>query len=484
MNRTRNFVKIFRAGIIAFAILLVSGGFADAQEKTTKAADEVFADLSMPGSPGCALAVARGGKIVYKKGYGLANIEEGVPITPQTVFDIGSTSKQFTSASILLLEKQGKLSVQDDVRKYLPEIPDYGHKITILHLLNHTSGLRDYLTLFDLAGVNTDSVTTDDDALAIIARQKALNFEPGSDWLYSNSGFFLLSVIVKRVSGKSLREFAAENIFEPLEMKHTVFRNEHTQLVPNRALAYDPKEGGYVLNVSYFEQTGDGAVHTSVEDLLKWDENFYSGKVGGEAFLNEIQEPGKLNSGKTLDYAKGLFVGRYRGLRFVDHGGSWGGYRAQLLRFPEQHFSVVCLCNVANANPEKRAHQVADVFLATEMKEPKPTAESDGSSHDKKETIPLSADQLNAYEGNFRSEELLTTYTLGVAGVKLMLQNVQNGDGFLHSSQQLTLRPVGQNTFVVDDEGLEFIFERDSKGNVSGFQLNAGRTKGLAFHRK
>ena len=315
MNQTRDFAKLFRAGIIGFVIPLASGGFADAQEKATKAADEVFADLGKPGSPGCALAVARGGKIIYKNGYGLANIEAGVAITPQTVYDIGSTSKQFTSASILLLEKQGKLAVQDDIRKYLPEIPDYGHKITILHLLNHTSGLRDYLTLFDLAGVNTDSVTTDDDALAIIGRQKALNFEPGSDWLYSNSGFFLLSVIVKRVSGKSLREFAAENIFEPLEMKHTVFRNEHTQLVPNRALAYDPKEGGYVLNVSYFEQTGDGAVHTSVEDLLKWDENFYSGKVGGEAFLNEIQEPGKLNSGKTLDYAKGLFVGRYRGLR-------------------------------------------------------------------------------------------------------------------------------------------------------------------------
>jgi CubicO group peptidase (beta-lactamase class C family) len=483
MSQTRNFATIFRTGIIGSAILLASGGFSDAQEKSTKAADEVFADLSKPGSPGCALAVARGGKIIYKNGYGLANIEEGVLITPQTVFDIGSTSKQFTSASILLLEKQGKLSVGDDIRKYLPEIPDYGHKITILHLLNHTSGLRDYLTLFDLAGVNTDSVTTDDDALAIIARQKALNFEPGSDWLYSNSGFFLLSVIVKRVSGKSLREFAAENIFEPLEMKHTVFRNEHTQLVPNRALAYDPKEGGYALDVSYFEQTGDGAVHTSVEDLLKWDENFYSGKVGGQSFLNEIQEPGKLNSGKTLDYAKGLFVGQYRGLRFVDHGGSWGGYRAQLLRFPEQHFSVVCLCNLANANPEKRAHEVADVFLATEM-QPKPAGENAGSPRDKKETIPLSAEQLNAYAGNFRSEELLTTYRLAVAGIKLMLQNIQNGDGFLHNSQQLTLRPVEQNTFVVDDEGLEFVFERDTKGNVSGFQLNAGRTKGLAFHRK
>src|SRR5258705_6811029 len=229
---------------LGFAMFAGSGDVAKPQGKTTKAADEVFADLTKPGSPGCALAVARGGKILYEKGYGLANIEEGVEITPQTVFDIGSTSKQFTSASILLLEKQGKLSVQDDIRKYLPEIPDYGHKITILHLLNHTSGLRDYLTLFDLAGVNTDSVTTDDDALAIIARQKALNFEPGSDWLYSNSGFFLLSVIVKRVSGKSLREFAAETIFEPLQMKQTIFRDEDTLLAPNRALAYDPKEAG------------------------------------------------------------------------------------------------------------------------------------------------------------------------------------------------------------------------------------------------
>src|SRR5580765_2204638 len=196
---------------------------ASAQEKPVRAVDEVFADLSQPGSPGCALAVARDSKIIYEQGYGLANIEEGVVISPQTVFDIGSTSKQFTAASILLLEKQGKLSVNDDIRKYLPEIPDYGHKITILHLLNHTSGLRDYLTLFILGGVNIDNVTTDEDALAVVARQKALNFVPGSEWLYSNTGFFLLSVIVKRSSGKTLREFATENIFEPLDMKHTVF---------------------------------------------------------------------------------------------------------------------------------------------------------------------------------------------------------------------------------------------------------------------
>src|SRR5216683_5720150 len=257
--------------------LAAAGNTAD--EKKTVALDEIFVDQTKEGSPGCALGVYHDGKMVYSKGYGLANLEENVPVTPQSVFDIGSTSKQFTAASILLLEKEGKLSLNDDVRKYVPELPDYGQKVTILQLLNHTSGLRDYLTLMDLAGIHTDGLTTDEDALQMIYRQKALNFAPGSDWLYSNTGFFLLSAIVKRVSGKTLREFAAENIFVPLEMTHTQYRDDHTSLIANRALAYDAKEkgGGYRLDVSYFEQTGDGAVHTSVEDLLKWDENFYSG---------------------------------------------------------------------------------------------------------------------------------------------------------------------------------------------------------------
>src|SRR5580692_6950049 len=361
------------SGIVACALVVGTCSApraSHAQDKASAAVDEVFADLTKAGSPGCAAAVYRNGRIIYARGYGLANIEEDVPIMPQSVFDIGSTSKQFTAASILLLEKQGKLSVNDDVRKYIPELPDYGPKITILHLLNHTSGLRDYLTLMDLAGINTDSVTTDEDALQIITRQKALNFAPGSDWLYSNTGFFLLSIIVKRVSGKTLREFAAENIFTPLGMTHTQYRDDHTALIPDRAMAYDPKEkkDGFKLDASYFEQTGDGAVHTSVEDLIKWDENFYSGQVGGRDFLAELQEPGKLNTGKALDYAKGLRIADYRGLRTVSHGGSWGGYRAELLRFPEQHFSVACLCNLGSANPSKRAHQVADIYLASLMK--------------------------------------------------------------------------------------------------------------------
>lgn len=475
------------AALIPLSVVITSGTARADDSKKLKDVDAVFADLAKPGSPGCALAVARNGKTVYTRGYGLANIEENVAIAPTTVFDIGSTSKQFTASSILLLEQQGKLSVNDDIHKYIPELPDYGHKITILHLLNHTSGLRDYLALFELAGVYTDSVTTDEDALAIITRQKSLNFEPGSQWLYSNSGFFLLSVIVKRVSGKSLTEFAAENIFKPLAMSQTLYRDQHTSLVPNRALAYDPKEPGpgFTLDVSYFEQTGDGAVHTSVLDLLKWDENFYSGTVGGKSLVAALQEPAKLNDGKQLHYARGLFLQPYRGLNAVDHGGSWGGYRAQLLRFPEQHFSVACLCNLASANPEERAFRVADVLLAAEMKGPKPSSPPDPEVTKKRETVPMAAETLGQFAGDYSSEELFVTYTLAVENGKLKLARVTNGmrNGFLQSIKNWELRPVAKDEFFVDAEGIKFTFQRNESQQVTGFTLGVGRSSGIEFRR-
>jgi CubicO group peptidase (beta-lactamase class C family) len=480
-----------RACGAAMAVVLVfSAGGAIAGprgQKMEAAVDEVFEDLTAPGSPGCALGVYRDGQIAYAKGYGLANVEENVPITPKSVFDIGSTSKQFTAASILLLEKQGKLSVNDDVRKYLPELPDYGNKITILQLLNHTSGLRDYLTLMDLAGFNIDSVTTDEDALALITRQKALNFAPGSEWLYSNSGFFLLSVIVKRVSGKTLREFAAENIFTPLGMTHTQYRDSHTSLIPDRAMAYDPneKKDGYTLNVSYFEQTGDGAVHTSVEDLLKWDENFYLGTIGGKIFLAELQEPGKLNTGKILDYAKGLRVTDYRGLHSVRHGGSWGGYRAELLRFPDQHFSVACLCNLGNANPSRRANEVADVYLGSLMKAKDPKKELDDGRKKENTATPLTTEQLRAYAGDYWGEELGVTYRLGIADGSLKLRAVLDRSGLPRTNNfsPNELRPAGVDQFTIGGRGVTVKFKRAGGGAPSGFELDAGRTTGVMFAR-
>jgi CubicO group peptidase (beta-lactamase class C family) len=478
-------------GLLASALvfgnsLAAAGNTAD--EKKTVAVDEIFVDLTKAGSPGCALGVYRDGKMVYSKGYGLANPEQNVPITPQSVFDIGSTSKQFTAASILLLEKQGKLAINDDVRKYIPELPDYGQKVTILHLLNHTSGLRDYLTLMNLAGIHIDGVTTDEDALQIISRQKALNFAPGSDWLYSNTGFFLLSVIVKRVSGKTLREFAEESIFTPLAMTHTQFRDDHTSLIANRALAYDAKEksAGYRLNVSYFEQTGDGAVHTSVEDLLKWDENFYSGQIGGKDFLTEIQEQGKLNTGKVLDYAKGLFVQDYRGLHTVSHGGSWGGYRAELLRFPEQHFSVACLCNLGSARPSNRAHRVADVYLGSLMK-PKDTSKEPLEKHEKAQTpVSLTGEQLKSYQGDYWSDELGVAYRLGIVDGKLKVIALLDAAGSAHTGNlpAIAFEATAADKFEMNEERITMQFERDQQQGVKGFTLDAGRTRGMIFTRR
>jgi len=473
------------SGITAVLLALqpIAAGPANLPDEKAKAAvDEIFADLTASGAPGCALAVARDGKILYEKGYGLANIEQNVAITPQTVFDIGSTSKQFTAASILLLEKQAKLSVNDDVRKYIPELPDYGKKITILNLLNHTSGLRDYLELMALAGTNIDSVTDDDDALKIIVRQKALNFEPGSEWLYSNTGFFLLSVIVKRVSGKTLSAFAAENIFQPLGMTQTQYRDDHTHLIPNRALAYEEKGHDYTLAVSYFEQTGDGAVHTSVEDILKWDENFYTGQVGGKAFLAELQENGHLNNGKKLEYAKGLWVHEYRGLPSVDHGGSWGGYRSQLLRFPQQHFSVACLCNVGNAGPGKRAYRVADVYLGSLMKA-KASEESSKPLELKKPLVTLTADQLRGLGGSYYSEELNTTYKLAVEGAALKLKEIGGSAAFIRKGLLTSdsFSGAGSDLFLLHDQPVSIRFQRTGDGHIKGFLLDAGRVQGIVF---
>ena len=331
--------------------------------------DAVFREYDRSDSPGCALGVYRDGKIVYERGYGMANLELGVANAPQTVFDIGSTSKQFTAFSIHLLAREGKLSLDDDIRRWVPEIPSYGPTVTIRHLLHHTGGLRDYIELMELQGLQTEDLTTEADSLAILSRQKAPNFPPGQEYLYSNSGFFLLGLIVKRASGQSLRDFAEARIFGPLGMRHTQFNDAHDRIVPSRATGYGKsRAGGFRIDMGDWEQVGDGAVQTTVEDLQLWDQNFYAPRVGDARLLEDMQTVGVLNSGKKLTYASALVLQDYRGLPTVSHGGAWVGYRAQLLRFPQQKFSVACLCNLAGANPTRLAHEVADVYLADLLK--------------------------------------------------------------------------------------------------------------------
>ncbi len=372
-----------RARTALFSLLLLAVAFSCGEHASAaepqdlaRSVDAVFAEYAKPGSPGCSLAVVQNGRITYEKGYGLASIEYGVPIDPRrTVFDIGSTSKQITAASILLLAQDGKLSLDDEVRKHVPELPDYGTPVTIRHLLHHTSGIRDYVNLMALGGLNFEDWTTAADGLAAIMRQKTLDFPPGSEHSYSNSGYFLLSQIVERVSGKTMREFAQERIFGPLGMTNTQILDDHTKIIPYRATGYAPgPEGGFAVQMSNWEQTGDGAVQTTVEDLAKWDQNFYDPKVGGAWLVEQLQTKGKLNDGETIDYARGLMVADYRGLRRVSHSGSWAGYRAEMIRFPDQKLSVVTLCNLGTANPSALAQRVADLYLADKLQPEAPPA--------------------------------------------------------------------------------------------------------------
>jgi len=365
--------------------------------------DKIFAKWDKRDSPGCALGVYKDGQILYKRGYGMANLNDDVPITPATVFHVASMSKQFAAASILLLAQQGKLSLDDDVRKYIPELPDFGQRITIGHLIHHTSGLRDQWALLDLAGWRYSlDLITDDDVMSVITRQKDLNFKPGDKHVYCNTGYTLLGIIVKRVTGLSLREFTTKNIFEPLGMTHTHFRDDHAEIIKHNALGYEQAapDKPFRISITNFDTTGATSLHTTVEDLQLWDENFYHPRVGGPAFLQQMLERGKLNNGETLDYASGLVWGKYKGLTTIDHGGADAGYRSDLTRFPDQHFSTAVLCNSADTNPTTLVRQVADILLAKDLKSSEPAGQpSAGGASTKAPAITLTASQMNALSG-------------------------------------------------------------------------------------
>jgi len=308
------------------------------------------------------------GRILYERGYGMADLDHDVKITPATVFHVGSMSKQFTAAAILMLAQQGKISLDDPIRKYVPELPDFGVTITLRHLLHHTSGLRDQWELLGFDGwrVGNDLIT-DGDVLYVLSRERELNFSPGSEFMYCNSGYTLLAQVVDRVSGQSLREFTTLNLFQPLGMKHTHFRDNHGETVKQIAYGYEPKDNSFELSVPNYDTVGATSLLTTVDDLNRWDENFYTPQVGGERLIKQLQEPTKLNDGTPLDYAAGLFIYDYRRLKIVDHSGGDAGYVADMIRFPDQHFSVASLCNLSSIDPGEMNRRVADIYLAGEL---------------------------------------------------------------------------------------------------------------------
>ncbi|MCP4654410.1 MAG: serine hydrolase [bacterium] len=400
--------------------------------------DELFAEWDKTSSPGCALGVYRDGGIAYARGYGMANLEYGIASSPQSIFRIGSTSKQFTAMAVALLAEEGKLSLDDDVRKFFPELPDYGRTITVRHLIHHTSGIRDYLTLAGLVGWGEDFSIAE--ALGIVARQKTLNFEPGEKFLYSNSNYFLMALLVERVTGETLREWAEEHIFKVLGMSNTHFHDDHTHIVRNRADGYSPGDGGYTIDMTILDMVGDGGILTSVEDLLLWDRNFYDNKLGKarRELIDEITTPGHLNDGEALDYAFGLEVGEHRSLKRIEHGGGFVGFRAQMIRFPEQHFSVAVLCNLGSIDPTPLAYRVAELYLAEVME---PAAEDEASGERPPAAVTLSEKDLGRLSGHYWNPERKAARRIYREQDKLHI----DWDGDLRAE----LQPLGGDRFAM-----------------------------------
>jgi CubicO group peptidase (beta-lactamase class C family) len=414
------------------------------------------------------------GQIVYKRGYGMADLDHDVPITPETIFHVASISKQFTAASIVLLAQDGKLSLDDDVHKYIGELPDFGAPITIRHLIYHTSGLRDQWELLGLAGWRYSlDLITDDDVMELVSRQNTLNFKPGEKHVYCNTGYTLLAQIVKRVSGQSLREFTTSRIFEPLGMTSTHFRDDHAEIVKHIAYGYEEGKGRnvYRLSVTNFDTVGATSLLTTVEDLAHWDENFYHPRVGGPALIAQQLQRGKLNNGKELDYAFGLEHGKYRGLATVDHGGADAGYRADLLRFPEQHFSVACLCNQAETNPSELTRKVADIYLAEQLTEPAPSR-VDASA----KPVSVPDERLNRYAGLYWKKDDERAVRIVHKEGKLFLQESED--------ESLELSPLAENRFVMLAYPVAFTFDRAAAGAPGHLSIQGqGQAKPDDFER-
>ena len=531
---------------VALAVLpVVLGGQSPAAESKV---DAVFAKWTSS-TPGCAVGVATGGRPVLAKGYGMADLEHDVRISPESLFEAGSVSKQFTAAAVMLLAREGELSLDDQVRKYIPELPEYppppgittpGYgeaspkpqgseggpvALTIRHMLNHTSGLRDWGNVAGIAGwPRTTRVHTHAHVLDIVSRQHAVNFTPGTRWSYSNTGFNLAAIIVARVSGRTFPEFTRTRLFMPLGMTHTSWRDDYTRIEKGRAIAYRENDDGFHTDMPFENVYGNGGLLTTVGDLLKWNEHYDSPLASDAATIAEQQQPGRFNDGRPHGYGLGLFVGTYKGLHEVYHSGSTAGYSAFLTRFPDQHVSVAVLCNAAGAQATQYAHAVADAFLGDRARvaPPAPTLtpaqiaaaaglyrstltglaltvsrEKDtlrgrtwvfdarggaeatdeyGTTerYERVQPAKYTAEQVAEFAGTYTSDDAETVLTAVVENHALVLKR--------RPGVTITLTPTYADAFGAGQLGT-VIFTRDGSGRPSGFSVVQDRVWDMRFQR-
>ena len=479
---------------VAVAILVLNMGCSRHQNPhaglTTGAdnavVDAIFAPWNKPGSPGCALGVAREGVLIYSRGYGYANLDYDIPITPQTVFDVASVNKQLVAASLTMLASEGKLSLDDNVRRWLPELPEYEWPITLRQMIYHTSGLRDYLDLFPLAGRDDYYPISPARILAMMSRQRALIFRPGDRYLYSNTGYMLLAQVVQRASGRSLGQVVDERIFEPLAMKGSLMYENQEEIIPWRAIGYDRNDKGRVRMVhNYnFDVAGDGQLYTTVEDLLRWD-NYLHGAAKPVIYQRMLTE-GHLNNGDPTGYAQGIVLDKYRGLRTVEHsGGSWG-FHTELVRFVKPGLSIAIACNFASSKPIELAQRVADHYLAKQLGPESSDGQAGNDQHVAEETsAPLSLPprRLAQYAGDFYAPELEATYHFAVVAGSLVVR--------IEQEPPLQVTPVADDKFLFnfqphgwsEPQPVSLAFDRNGSGAITGFRLGLGSEQGIVFER-
>lgn len=400
-----------------------------------KKIDDIFSRWNKPGSPGAAIAVMEKGELILEKGYGFANLEYDIPVTPDTVFHVASVSKQFTAMAIVLLEEDGILSIDDDIRKYLPELPDYGHRITIRNLMQHTSGIRDQWQTLGIAGWSLTDVITQDQILRMLFNQKELNFPPGTRHLYSNGGFTLLAEIVSRATGKAFPDFCKERIFKPLDMKNTHFHQDLTQIVPDRAYSYSNRGSGYAISPLNYANVGATSLFTTAGDLVKWLDNFRSPVICKPASIARMQEPCILSNGKKIDYGMGISIGELNGAKMISHGGGDAGYRSFVMWFPEHELGIAIVSNMGSFNPNLIALQAASVYLGKNMS-PTPVAEPV-----KRTFITLKPDTLKKYVGSYPMPQIGQTVEIEIEDGKLCAGGP--------IQPPIELKATGENKFYV-----------------------------------
>jgi CubicO group peptidase (beta-lactamase class C family) len=439
-----SWVVVVATAVVLPASVRAAGPPADAVARV----DKVFEKYETTESPGCAIAVAEGGKTVLARAYGMSDLERETPNTVDTVFEAGSVSKQFTAAAVMLLARDGKLSLDDPVRKHIPELPDYGAPLTVRHMLTHTSGLRDWGAVVAAAGWPRGSrVHTHGHVLEVLSRQKALNFPSGTEFSYSNSGYNLAAILVSRVAGKPFAEFTRERMFLPLGMTRTEWRDDYARIVKGRATAYSKGDTGWRQAMPFENVHGNGGLLTTVSDLLRWNAALDAGTLAGPEFTAEQQKTGTLADGRPIRYAMGLYAENWKGAREGSHGGATGGYRAVLARYPDHGLSVAVLCNADNANAGALGHQVADVFLEGKLAASPAPAPA---------TATIAADVLGRRAGLYRHPRTMDVVKIDVV------------DGVLKVNGRNALLPVDDRRFLFEPfPATRVEFEVDAAGSAT-----------------